>query len=90
MNIQPTWAWTKPFTDRPGPSPWPTCGECGSPSLSESAWCLRWSVTHCVTGPCIVMQPRIANVDFSTGPVSKPLCVKKRWKPIVVPNAQSR
>src|SRR5688572_11430531 len=35
------------------------------------------------------MHPRIANVDLSTGPVSKPRCVKYRWKPIVVPNAQS-
>ena len=82
-------AWKNPFIEPQYPSSCPACGECGSPSWSESAWCFRWSVTHCVIGPCIVMQPRIANVDLSTGPVSNPLWVKYRWKPIVVPNAQS-
>ena len=56
--------------------------------MSERAWCFRWSVTHCVSGPCIVMQPRIASSALIGAPASKPLCVKKRWKPIVVPNAQ--
>ncbi len=29
VNIQPTWAWTKPRSAPSAPSPWPTCGECG-------------------------------------------------------------
>ena len=33
-------------------------GECGSPSWSEKAWCLRWSATHEMTGPSIATEPR--------------------------------
>ena len=47
-----------------------------SPGLSESAWCLRWSVTHCVTGPCIVIDPRIASTASTGLRVVKPRCVK--------------
>ena len=75
-NIQPTCACTKPVNAPHGVSGWPACGECGSPSLSENAWCLRWSVTHCVSGPWTVMQPRIASVALTPGPDSKLLWEK--------------
>ena len=34
------------------------------------------------------MQPRIASSALTGARASKPRCVKNRWKPIVVPNAQ--
>ncbi len=58
------------------PAPKPTCGECGSPSTSEYAWCLRWSETHCETGPCVVIAPRIASTARIQSNVSKLLWVK--------------
>jgi hypothetical protein len=33
-------------------------------------------VTHWVIGPCIAIEPKTASAVFTTGPVSKPLCVK--------------
>src|SRR4029450_4459286 len=38
----------------------PTCGECGSPSSSACAWCLRWSATQSMTGPWTDIEPAIA------------------------------
>ena len=79
------WAWKKPLTAPHAFGANPACGECGSPSWSESAWCLRWSVTHWVTGPCSVIEPRIANAARTVFVVSKLRWVKSRWKPTVVP-----
>src|SRR4249920_3279862 len=70
-----------PSTCSASESPCPACGDWGSPGWSESAWSLRWSVTHWVSGPCIAMLPRIAHRARSDALVSKPLCVKSRWKP---------
>ena len=63
--------------------------ECRSPGRSESAWCLRWSVTHWVSGPCIAIEPRIAQTARSGALVSKLLWVKSRWKPMVIPSPQA-
>ncbi len=60
------------------PSRWPW-GEWGSPSRSDSAWCLRWSVTHWVTGPCIVIDPSTASTPRTAGVVAKALWEKSRW-----------
>ena len=48
------------------PSPWPTCGLCGSPSTSVWAWCLRWSATQAITGPCTAIEPSTAKA-YSSG-----------------------
>ena len=74
---------------RPATRHAPACGECGSPGRSESAWCLRWSVCHWVSGPCIAIEPRIAQSARSGALVSKLLCVKSRWKPTVIPRPQA-
>ena len=77
VTSQPMWAWKKPARPPNSPSrpPW---GEWGSPSRSDSAWCLRWSVTHWVTGPCTVMEPRIARAARMVGVVANALCEKSR------------
>ena len=72
-------AWKKPFSAPQAVGAKPAWGECGSPSWSESAWCLRWSVTHCVTGPCSVIEPRIAKVARTVPVVSKLRWVNSRW-----------
>src|SRR4051794_23463521 len=59
-NSQPTWACHSPFSAASTPSPWP-CGEWGSPSSSEYAWCLRWSATHVIAGPSTPIVPSTAN-----------------------------
>ena len=61
-------------------------GECGSPSRSENAWCLRWSATHAVTGPSIAAEPSAANTPRSHGVVLNDRCVNRRWKPTVTPH----
>src|SRR3954452_22519599 len=85
MNSQPTCAWARPLSAPLRPTPWSTCGECGSPSWSENAWCLRWSATHEITGPSIAAEPRIASVARTALPVLNARCVKRRWKPTVMP-----
>ncbi len=64
-KIQPTWAWKRPRRAPLQPWPWSTWGLCGSPSLSEKAWCLRWSATQEMTGPSIAAEPRIASSPCS-------------------------
>ena len=72
---QPVWACQSPAR----PEPWPTCGECGSPSSSACAWCLRWSATQSITEPWRPIEPRTANV-YSVGLwVRKLRCVSSRW-----------
>ena len=86
VSSQPTCACHRPLTTpfHPGPNPW--WGECGSPSLSESAWCLRWSVTHCVTGPWQAIEPRIAQTAVMKRVVLKARCENSLWKPMVMPS----
>ena len=48
------------------PAPAPTWGECGSPSSSVWAWCLRWSATQLMTGPWTAIEPAAAK-KYSTG-----------------------
>ena len=50
-------AWNRPLSAPIQPSPNCTCGECGSPSSSACAWCLRWSATQSMTGPCTDIEP---------------------------------
>ena len=57
----------------------------GSPSLSEKAWCLRWSATQEITGPSIAAEPRAPITARTAGPVLKLRWVKRRWKPTVMP-----
>src|SRR3954462_9943179 len=85
MNSQPTCAWASPARAPLRPPACPTCGLCGSPSLSENAWCLRWSATHEITGPSIAAEPRIASVARTALPGLNARCVKRRWKPTVMP-----
>ena len=60
-------------------------GECGSPSRSENLWCLRWSATHRMTGPWIAIEPAIARATLTARLGLNDLCVKRRWKPTVMP-----
>src|SRR3954449_348189 len=85
MNSQPTCAWNRPLSAPLRPASWSTWGECGSPSWSENAWCLRWSATHEITGPSIAAEPRIASVARTALPVLNARCVNRRWKPTVMP-----
>ncbi len=59
-NIQPMWACQKPLASAVIDVP-NSQGECGSPSRSEKAWCLRWSATQPMTGPCMAMLPVTAS-----------------------------
>ena len=86
MKSQPTWAWKKPLTSANGPSPWPWWGLCGSPSLSEHAWCLRWSATQEMIGPSIAIDPRTAQTARVFGPVLKARWVNRRCSPTVTPS----
>src|SRR4051795_2648940 len=85
MNSHPTCACPRPLSAPLRPAPWSTWGECGSPSMSENAWCLRWSATHEITGPSIAAEPRIASVARTALPVLNARCVNSRWKPTVTP-----
>ena len=49
-----------PRSCRGCPGPKPACGECGSPSRSAKLWCLRWSETQRITGPCTAIEPSTA------------------------------
>ena len=62
----PTWACSSPRTAPLIPAPAPTWGECGSPSSSVWAWCLRWSATQLMTGPWTAIEPAAAK-KYSTG-----------------------
>ena len=76
---------TGPRTAPTTPLPRPTWGLCGSPSSSVCAWCLRWSATQLMTGPCTAIDPSTAKV-YSTGfETWKERCVSSRWKPTVTP-----
>ena len=66
VNSQPMCAWNRPLSAPIQPSPNWTCGECGSPSSSACAWCLRWSATQSMTGPCTDIDPAIAK-PYSIG-----------------------
>ena len=85
MKSQPTCAWKRPLSAPRTPPPWPTCGLWGSPSLSEKAWCLRWSATQAVTGPSIAIEPMIASPPWTQGLALNARCVRWRWKPTVTP-----
>src|SRR5215211_2113233 len=85
MNSQPMCACPSPRSAPRQPPSWPAWGECGSPSWSENAWCLRWSATHEMTGPSIAADPSAPNVARSHGLVWKLRCVSSRWKPTVTP-----
>ena len=76
LKSQPTCECQNPRSDPRRPAPLPTCGECGSPSTSECAWCLRWSETHWQTGPCDVIEPSTASSVLNARLVSKLRCVK--------------
>ncbi len=53
------------------------------------AWCLRWSATQAITGPCTAIEPREAKT-YSVGLwVRKERWVSIRWKPTVIPAAVS-
>ena len=58
-------AYQRPVTAPLKPLPWPW-GVCGSPSWSVWAWCLRWSATQFMTGPCTAIDPTIAS-EYCTG-----------------------
>ena len=60
-------------------------GEWGSPSLSLYLWWRRWSATQTSTGPSMARLPAIARETCSGLAALKELCVKWRWKPIVIP-----
>ncbi len=81
---QPMWACHRPFQSAPTVSPY-FQGECGSPSLSENLWCLRWSATHRTTGPWIAIEPRTARAILIGRLGLKDRWVKPRWKPTVTP-----
>ena len=92
LMSQPMCAWKSPCSipRTPDPCPSVTCGLCGSPSSSVWAWCLRWSATQLMTGPCTDIDPSTANT-YSTGfDVWNERCVSIRWKPIVTPKPVSR
>ena len=78
-------AYQRPLTAPLKPLPCP-CGECGSPSWSVNAWCLRWSATHEMTGPCTATEPRIAQAYCTGLYVANDRCVSMRWKPTVTPS----
>ena len=59
---QPTWACQRPAILPRIPGPKPACGECGSPSRSAKLWCLRWSETQRITGPCTAIEPSTARL----------------------------
>ena len=77
-------AYQRPVIAPLKPLPWP-CGECGSPSWSVCAWCLRWSATHDMTGPWTDIEPNAANVYSTDLCVWNERCVSRRWKPSVTP-----
>src|SRR3954470_8305431 len=81
MNSQPTWACSSPRSAPRQPPSCPAWGECGSPSWSEKAWCLRWSATQEITGPSIAAEPRIANVVRTHVLVWKLRWVVRRGRP---------
>src|SRR5439155_84869 len=58
---QPMCAKNRPRSAPRRPDPWPTWGECGSPSTSVWAWCLRWSATQLMTGPWTDIVPSTAS-----------------------------
>ena len=89
LNSQPTCAWKSPRSTPMMPSP-TRCGECGSPSSSECAWCLRWSATQWTTGPWTAIWPSPANVYSSQRFVANDRWVNSRWKPTVMPKPVSR
>ena len=73
------WACQRPCSTPVTPSPCPTWGLCGSPSTSVCAWCLRWSATQAITGPCTAIEPREAKT-YSVGLwVRKERWVSIRW-----------
>ena len=78
-------AWKRPRERAAHAAPVATCGLWGSPSLSEKAWCLRWSATHAVTGPSIAIEPMIARPPWTQGLALNARCVRWRWKPTVTP-----
>ncbi len=71
----------------PSSSSCPTCGECGSPSLSENAWWVRWSTVQAIAPPSSAVEPA-ARKNARTGAfASNARCVSMRWKPTVIPSA---
>ena len=88
---QPVWACQSPLkTLRIPPPSTPTWGLCGSPSSSVWAWCLRWSATQAIAGPCTAIEPSMANVYSIGFEVWKERWVRRRWKPTVIPTAVSK
>ncbi len=88
-NSQPVCAQARPLS-RPQVLLPKRHGECGSPSASLNAWCLRWSATQRMTGPSSASDPATARKIFSGRLVLKDWWVKNRWNPTVMPNPLSR
>src|SRR5690606_8667508 len=85
LTTQPMWACPNPLAMAHGDVP-NSHGECGSPSLSEKAWCRRWSATQVMTGPCRAMLPAMAITTRSHGLALNDPWVKWRWYATVIPS----
>ena len=88
-NIQPMCACSRPRSWPPRPPPNPWWGLCGSPSLSECAWWVRWSTAQVMAEPCTAIEPKISRPALSGFTASKALWVSMRWNPIVMPKPQN-
>src|ERR1700722_15849658 len=86
-NSHVTCAQTSPLASAFALSPYRQ-GECGSPSLSLYLWCLRWSATQVMTGPWIARLPATASATRRPDLALNELCVKYRWKPMVMPSPE--
>src|SRR5687768_10817725 len=57
-----------------------TCGECGSSSVSQRAWCLRWIATHSFVTIAVVSQVQKRKKCDTTGCRSTPRWAAQRCR----------
>ena len=87
LNIQPMCAYRKPLV-RACQSVPNRHGECGSPSRSLYLWWRRWSATQTSSGPSMARLPAMAIATRSGLFALNELCVKWRWKPMLIPKPE--